>query len=870
MADIFDEIAASVVGGEMPAAAPIAATIAAQPDMFDQVAAATFGKDPAGYNAETVSGQLGKGLTFGFMDEIQGLEYGAQQLIADMFGRGKGKSFWENYETKKQAEQAQDLAFEEANPYGAMGLQFLGAAAPGIGSMFTKAAVAAPSALKTAAQYLYGAGITKAPSVVQLAKMGAVGGGLAGAGSGDGGLDRLQKGVVGAGIGAVAAPVIGKTLETGANLLGDFISDTNLPARLASERGSVSGADDLTRYTPEELFLAKQLKNVPVEKVSSGADELTRAIDEGSPLFLPEAIDAAKINRNAKYIANYEPSMDYSQAAIKGRTEATTDRLTELFDAVSPERSTYVGASKMSEGATAILDDATTARLDAVNALYSKAREQTPVIQSPKIAELIDKDAYLQSAISDVKKFAENADLPDNSLQIIGQAKSILGDKIEAARRTGEGNKARLLKKTYNALNDAIGEEAPLYRQADEIYAKLSKGVDALEASKLTFLKGLDPDNINKIGEIFKLPAERITDLRKSFVDAGYQSEFEQGIRSYLQNIVDNAPAEKGGKALSKLISSTNQRKALKAALGDSYDSVINPLLREQKIYEGGVRFGSPGSTTEGNFAERAGLESIGGAINELKEGNYTAALFKLFKSEMPEDLAQEMAKIYFDPKRGKDAIQKILPLLENYAKTRDISKVIGATSGTATATTGQRIVNKSEAPIKNSEGIDSVFQKKKVDEPITDTMFKRTSMEKKPEIKAVEQEIDADPYYSALYEAESGRNPNAKNPNSSAAGGFQFIKATAKSMGLDDPYDLRASFDAVQRFTDDHRARFGDDPATLYAAHYMGATLLSKLNAGKQLTENEQKIVESFERQALPRFMRILEKVNKPKTTMV
>ena len=337
-----------------------------------------------------------------------------------------------------------------------------------------------------------------------------------------------------------------------------------------------------------------------------------------------------------------------------------------------------------------------------------------------------------------------------------------------------------------------------------------------------------------------------------------------------MQNIVNNAPAEKGGKALSKLISSTNQRKALKAALGDSYDSVINPLLREQKIYEGGVRFGSPGSTTEGNFAERAGLESIGGAINELKEGNYTAALFKLFKSEMPEDLAQEMAKIYFDPKRGKDAIQKILPLLENYAKTRDISKVIGATSGTATATTGQRIVNKSEAPIKNSEGIDSVFQKKKVDEPITDTMFKRTSMEKTPEIKAVEQEIDADPYYSALYEAESGRNPNAKNPNSSAAGGFQFIKATAKSMGLDDPYDLRASFDAVQRFTDDHRARFGDDPATLYAAHYMGATLLSKLNAGKQLTENEQKIVESFERQALPRFMRILEKVNKPKTTMV
>jgi hypothetical protein len=129
-------------------------------------------------------------------------------------------------------------------------------------------------------------------------------------------------------------------------------------------------------------------------------------------------------------------------------------------------------------------------------------------------------------------------------------------------------------------------------------------------------------------------------------------------------------------------------------------------------------------------------------------------------------------------------------------------------------------------------------------------------------DVKTVEAEIDQDPYLSALYETESGRNPNAKNPKSTASGGFQFIKRTAASLGLEDPFDLDQSLTAVRRLTDEHKKLFGDDPAVLYSAHYLGSPLLRKVQRGAELTAKEQEIVDSLLEKALPRFLRIYKRV--------
>jgi len=75
----------------------------------------------------------------------------------------------------------------------------------------------------------------------------------------------------------------------------------------------------------------------------------------------------------------------------------------------------------------------------------------------------------------------------------------------------------------------------------------------------------------------------------------------------------------------------------------------------------------------------------------------------------------------------------------------------------------------------------------------------------------------------------ESGLNPRAKNPKSSAGGLFQFIDGTAKQYGLDDKYDAYASADAGAALMADNtaglRKSLGREPSPgeLYLAHQQG-----------------------------------------------
>lgn len=84
----------------------------------------------------------------------------------------------------------------------------------------------------------------------------------------------------------------------------------------------------------------------------------------------------------------------------------------------------------------------------------------------------------------------------------------------------------------------------------------------------------------------------------------------------------------------------------------------------------------------------------------------------------------------------------------------------------------------------------------------------------------------------------ESGLNPNAKNPRSSAGGLFQFIDSTAQRYGLANKFDPAASADAAARLTRDNAGYLakvlGRQPTgpELYLAHQQGAGGAAKILA--------------------------------------
>jgi hypothetical protein len=100
------------------------------------------------------------------------------------------------------------------------------------------------------------------------------------------------------------------------------------------------------------------------------------------------------------------------------------------------------------------------------------------------------------------------------------------------------------------------------------------------------------------------------------------------------------------------------------------------------------------------------------------------------------------------------------------------------------------------------------------------------------PVIAAAAERHGVDPRaLSVIASLESGGNPNAQNPNSSAGGPFQFIDSTAQEYGLQDRFDPAQATDAAARLMRDNTAALrqglGREPNTgeLYLAHQQGAT---------------------------------------------
>lgn len=651
----------------------------------DEVAEDSTASVSDGYSPKI--SQVGKGLTFGFFDELQGLEAGASNSIANLFGRGNDQGFWGNYDATVKNIREKDQKYEKENPWTSAGLQLSGGVLPAVASGGASLLGLGSSAVKTSTptllKYLYGIGLKEAPTVGQLATIGATGGALAGAGEANDGSRLLGAGIGGV-AGGVISPIVGKGLGYASNSLLDFLADKGVTNKLASQTGAIGNlGSPKVPYTPEELVLARQLKNTPITNIDNALTELSQTTSSDIPLFLPEAVKSPKVDRNARFIANFEPSLEYSQNAIKQRTEGATERAASLLDLLSPEKSPFEGAKSLVTGASDIIEGAKNQRKAIADPAYKMAYQEVPLIQSEDLTTLLEKDKVLSQAISSIKKTANNADLPENSSSLLVKARQEIGNKIENAITQGRGREAADLTDTYNRLNNILHEANPLLKKADEGFAVASKEIEALNDTFLSSLSKISDDKVKNIGQLFNLSPERISGLKTQFQKAGKIGEWEAGVRAYIQNVVDgvtdNADFTK------KLISNESSRNKLKAALGDKAEGIIEGLKLEQRMFEGKNRYFT-GSSTQTNLEE---AQSTKGFIQKIKGlVSVDGLLSAVFKDGLPDDVAKGLAKIYFDPKSGLNSLEKIKPLLKSYAKNKIIASNISSGAGSASLKT--------------------------------------------------------------------------------------------------------------------------------------------------------------------------------------
>ena len=164
------------------------------------------------------------------------------------------------------------------------------------------------------------------------------------------------------------------------------------------------------------------------------------------------------------------------------------------------------------------------------------------------------------------------------------------------------------------------------------------------------------------------------------------------------------------------------------------------------------------------------------------------------------------------------------------------------------------------------TQDYDSIVQQaierigKKKDNSVEDTMPKD-----KEGIKRIEAQIDKDPYWSTIYEIESGRNPNAKNPNSSAKGAFQLIDQMSRKLKVD-PLDIEENWNGAKTLDADNariikkatNVDITSDPALRYSAHFLGAPVMIKLLSGADLSQKEKAQVAELQKKVLPKLDKI------------
>lgn len=807
--------------------------------------------------ADIITGQMAKGAAFGYGNELGAAEYAARTKLAGLLTGQQTPPISQLYEQKKQQYGAQDVAFEKSNPYLSTALQITGGLIPGVLSGGSSLAAipaqnlpigAAPTLVRSLGGALYGTGTAGVPTLRQLAKSGAVGGALYGSGEAEN--NRLLGAGVGALTGGVAAPVVGtvaKGVGAVANYALDRLAESGLGQQLArelsSQRGSISTKPATQEvissgYTPAEIYVARKAKNIPSEAIMEGQGLFQQAQETGVPLYLPDVLPTGDITKSAKMIANAPVSSAYL-ANIEARQGAAPSRMTQALDIVSPTRSTYEGGKALTTAAGDIIDSAVTERSNLTAPFYKQAFEETPTVSLEAVQSLMKQDKAFKSAINSLREMALYANEPINSTQLVLEARKELAGKIYTAKKEKRAYDA--LQFTYDKVNEILDQGAPKLRQADAVYTQLTPPIDELKQSFLGTLQELGKKQISELGTLFKLKPEQAAALRDKFVNAGKINEWNAGIRAAFQEIVDKQDT---AAFATQLMKGSQKRQTIKALLGDTSENILDTttqilqtLEHERLVQKGTTAYGAGGSQTQMIAQQAEDLKGFVPAITNFFKNPGETLITALLQDSPSEQLALDIAKIYFDPKTGKTVLNKIEPLLQKYRENKALTEKIVApiTQGAEkTGTIGVPSILIPDAK-QNQIKVPAVaapVEAKPIEKAADFPQLKAVEGVTKKEVAAL---IDEQPaFIKAIIQAESAGNPKAVS-KVGAQGLMQIMPDTAKDLGLKNAFDPKENIAAGTKYIAQLEDKYKDKALALAAYNWGPARVDSALRKAEK-----------------------------------
>lgn len=399
---------------------------------------------------------LTQGLTFGFSDEVGA---GVAALTAHLAGKAEEDTFAETYTKMMGSLEKQRTGFRESNPFVSYGAEAVGGIATGVAG---------------GARFVGGKAYELASNwgkLLRLSGVGAVEGGLYGAGSSKPG-ERAEGAVMGAGTGAVSS-TIGAGLT---NAAGKVVAQ-------AMRYGKRKLTDTATKKARRAVVQAAEDEGLTTNEILEVLDELgpNGALIDVGDSFRTLGRVAMDVGGTAKTQA---------RKFVNNRQAGQQDRLEYAIDKIS-------GAKAKDYRGT--LREVVRMRREVAKPMYREAKEVglfprgnlARVMENPLMKQSLKRGkTWAKAEASSLKRIGNNEFSPGQGIfDQIHYAKMHLDDRIGSAIRQGKGSESRILMNVKNDLMQAIREQNPAYIRANDAFSSDSGLKNALEYGYDRFLK---------------------------------------------------------------------------------------------------------------------------------------------------------------------------------------------------------------------------------------------------------------------------------------------------------------------------------------------------------------------------------------------
>jgi polyhydroxyalkanoate synthesis regulator phasin len=500
--------------------------------------------EPEDPQQETSVGQsalegFGKGLTMGYLPEIQAATYPAFEAVGEMI---TGKDLPdETYETRRQENIERQLKQREENPVASYGGEMAGFVVPGMGIAKGVGAAKGAMGLGRAATTLGKAGT--------LAAEGAAMGAIAKPEGEDSAAQRFENALVGGAFGA-ALPIAGKALKTGAKAVARG-AGTGIRKTVSAIGGVPDENVKLFLKNPKR-YLNAPSREETISKVTSLIDDIETGVTDGK-LRVNEAKQSVKeLERQIR-----ESSMDNKKYIQLSLREAK-DKLNETFNQVK-------ATMKSKPAPVSLLPDVQ----DSIVTLKKELAEQASDAMNVLGDEVVDVSDVYRSAIKSKDVLASQ---PTDASNAVAKKLKTYVDYIWSKGSTNQKGgfdiKAKDLKQILRFIDEDTGQWSRTIGAQDDTFTKTLKN---LRYQLDQQLKSANP-KYKSLMEPLAKDAELIGRASKQFGD-------ERRAYSKLSNIGGKS-AELDRRVLSELGKRT----------GKDFDSPINDYLNTQRTLKSQTR----------------------------------------------------------------------------------------------------------------------------------------------------------------------------------------------------------------------------------------------------------------------------------------